>query len=117
LLPLSGELYPGPTPDTALPAGRSGRYIQAKSYLKQLDAAVRLLGRDDANRYITGAFVLDPAKIKTVQDLVAFMGDKALRFAPAVPGDEAAYVALHRALASASRGGGESSLTASPGSL
>jgi hypothetical protein len=81
-------------------------YIEAKGYLKQLNSAVRLLERDDVTKYIAGAFTLDPAKIKTVTDLIAFMGDHGLKFTPAVAGDEAAYVALHRALADASRGEG-----------
>lgn len=89
-------------------------YIEAKGYLKQLDGAVRLLERDDATKYIGGAFALDPAKIKTVRDLVAFMGENGLKFAPAVPGDESAYVALHRALADAGRGDDASPLTAAP---
>ena len=37
-------------------------------------------------------------KGKTVQDLVDYMVQKGLRFAPAVSGDEAAYQALYSAL-------------------
>jgi hypothetical protein len=89
-------------------------YIEAKGYLKQLDGAVRLLERDDATKHINGAFALDATKIKTVQDLVGFMADNGLKFAPAVAGDEASYVALHRILADADRGDDASPLTAAP---
>jgi hypothetical protein len=75
-------------------------YISAKDYLKQLDAAVRMLGRDDVAQYLSGGFTLDPKKIRTVRGLVAFMGDHGLKFAAAVEGDESAYATLHRALAS-----------------
>jgi hypothetical protein len=75
-------------------------YITAKEYVTQLGAAVRLLGRDDAARYVKGDYALDRQDIHTVRDLVVFMGKHDLRFAPAVRGDRSAYAALHRALAS-----------------
>jgi hypothetical protein len=73
-------------------------YIEAHRYLTQLDGALKVLERGEATRYVNGAYTLDPAKIKTVPDLVAFMAEKGLRFAPAVASDESAYQALHRAL-------------------
>ena len=73
-------------------------YIEAKRHLKQLDAAVQLLGRKDAGSYLDGTYALDPAKVHTVPELVAFMRDHGLTFAAAVEGDESAYTALHRAL-------------------
>jgi hypothetical protein len=36
---------------------------------------------------------------KTAAELVKYVSDKGLRFAPSTPGDEAAYRALHLALA------------------
>ena len=39
------------------------------------------------------------AKGKTVPDLVSYMKNKGLSFAPAVAGQEPAYAALHQALA------------------
>jgi hypothetical protein len=42
-------------------------------------------------------------KAKTVPELIKFMADRGLQFAPAVPGDENAYQALHSALAAYDR--------------
>jgi hypothetical protein len=78
-------------------------YIAAKNYLKELGAAVRMLGREDVTQYLNGGFALNPEKIRTVRDLVAFMAGKGLKFAAAVEGDESAYAALHRALVSYDR--------------
>ena len=39
------------------------------------------------------------ARGKSVAELVTFMGEKGLWFAPAAPGDEPAYLALYHALA------------------
>jgi hypothetical protein len=41
---------------------------------------------------------LDPQRLKTVPELVAFMHENHLRFARALNGDEGSYVALHKAL-------------------
>jgi hypothetical protein len=46
--------------------------------------------------HFTGKFAL---KVKTVPELVALMTQQGLQFAPAVPGDQPAYAALHQALA------------------
>jgi hypothetical protein len=75
-------------------------YIQAERYLTELGDALKVLQRDDVSRYVDGTLALDPANIKTVSDLVAFMQENGLKFAAAVGGDEAAYLALHRALVS-----------------
>jgi hypothetical protein len=75
-------------------------YVAARRYVKELDASLGVLERDDAGRYVDGTFALDSAGIKTVPDLIAFMRQKGLSFSPAVGGDESAYLALHRALAS-----------------
>jgi hypothetical protein len=72
------------------------QYIEAKRYLSDLDDAIKLLRQPDAGRYVSGHY---SAKGRTVQELVKFMTDNGLGFAPAVPGDEAAYVALQRAMA------------------
>jgi hypothetical protein len=69
------------------------QYIVAKSYLKQLGDAVRVLGRPDAANFINGKYA---AKGKTVGDLVRNMGG--LKFAPATPGDERAYKELYEKL-------------------
>jgi hypothetical protein len=80
-------------------------YIEAKNYLTELDEALKVLGRPDAVQYLDGSFAPDPRRTKTVGDLVKFMADKGLRFAPTEPGEEAAYMALQRALAGADKSG------------
>jgi hypothetical protein len=86
-------------------------YIEANRYLTQLDDALKVLEHGEATRYVNGAYALDPAKIKTVPDLVAFMAEKGLRFAPAVGGDESAYQALHLALVACDVGQAQPALT------
>jgi hypothetical protein len=73
-------------------------YVEAKRYLTELDEALKVLEHGDATRFVNGAYALDPDRIKTVPDLVAFMAEKGLRFAPAVDCDESAYQTLHLAL-------------------
>jgi hypothetical protein len=72
-------------------------YIVAKRYLNDLDGAIRVLQDPNVSKYANGKLA---AKGGTVSDLVTEMSNKGLRFAPAVAGDEGAYVALHRALVS-----------------
>jgi hypothetical protein len=72
------------------------RYIEAKRFVNQLDEGLKVLALPDAGDYFTGKYT---ARGKTVQDLVKHMAERGLRFAPALAGDEAAYLALHRALA------------------
>jgi hypothetical protein len=79
-------------------------YIEAREYLKSLDDAEKVLRRGDFDRYVKGDFALDPEQIHTVSDLVAYMGKHELKFAAAVEGDESAYTALHKVLASWARG-------------
>jgi hypothetical protein len=76
-------------------------YIEAKRFLSSLGDALRVMGQTDAASYLNRKYA---AKGKTVPDLVKYMTDNGLQFAPAVAGDETAYVALHRALAVYARG-------------
>jgi hypothetical protein len=71
-------------------------YIRAKRLLNSLDDVVKVLGEPDAGNYFNQIYA---AKGQTVAQLVQHMTRSNLRFAPAVPGDEAAYLFLHRALA------------------
>ncbi|HEV3118552.1 MAG TPA: hypothetical protein VGY58_15990 [Gemmataceae bacterium] len=71
------------------------QYIDASRFMGQLDDAIRVLSRPDAGDYITSK---STAEGKNVAELVLNMSAKGLRFAPATPGDETAYLALHRAL-------------------
>jgi hypothetical protein len=73
-----------------------GTYMDAKRFLAGLEDGIRLLQQPDAGLYFTQKYT---AKGKTVPDLVEHMTRTGLVFAPAVSGDEAAYVAVHRALA------------------
>jgi hypothetical protein len=72
------------------------RYIEAKRFVNDLGEALKVLGQADAGDYFTGKYTV---RGKTVQELVKHMTERGLRFAPAMAADEAAYVALHRALA------------------
>jgi len=75
-------------------------YIEAKTFLVHFDEALHALGRQDVGNHFTGQYVL---KAGTVPELVEQMVAKGLQFAPALPGDEAAYRALHQALAAYDR--------------
>jgi hypothetical protein len=70
-------------------------YSEARRFLGDFEDALALLRQPGAGDY----FGAKAPKAKTIGDLVQFMLSKGLRFAPAVPGDEPAYVAAHRALA------------------
>ncbi len=75
------------------------QYVEAKNYLKQLNDAVNLLQEKNAADYINGKFSLGNLKNNAIADVVKYMTDNGLQFAPAVDGDQEAYIALHRALA------------------
>jgi tRNA A-37 threonylcarbamoyl transferase component Bud32 len=72
------------------------QYIEAKRFLNQLKDALTILDQPDAASFLNGKYA---ARGKTVAELVKNMREYGLKFAPAVPGDEAAYVALYRSLA------------------
>ena len=68
-------------------------FVDARRSLKEFSDALQMLKRRDA------AFYLTPLQGRSVAELVQFMNDKGLYFAPATTGSERDYVALHRALA------------------
>jgi hypothetical protein len=70
-------------------------YIEASRFLGYFGDALKILARPDAGDFFGSRFA---SKGMTVEDLVKYMSDKGLTFAPAVTGDESAYQALHRAL-------------------
>jgi hypothetical protein len=74
---------------------RAPEYIDARRFLNQFTDAVKALGQPDAGNHFNGRYTFQG---KTVADLVRFMSERGLRFAPAAPGDEAAYAAVHQAL-------------------
>jgi len=76
------------------------QYTDAKTYLAQLKEGVNLLQDRNAADYINGKYSL--ANLKggnTVGEVVKYMQDNGLQFAPAVDGEQASYNALQRALA------------------
>jgi hypothetical protein len=75
-------------------------YLAARTFLVNLADAVTALQQPDIGRHFTGAYALTAV---TVPELAKFMSEKGLKFAPALPGDEATYAALQRALAAADR--------------
>jgi hypothetical protein len=70
-------------------------YTESKKFLSQLDEAVTTLKSPNASKYVDGTYA---ARGKTVKELVQYMTDNGLTFAPAVAGEEAAYNALYQAL-------------------
>lgn len=72
-------------------------YLEAKRFLGQLDQAQRALQNPNATNYFTGKWA---AKATNVNELVKQMAETGLQFAPATPGDEAAYRSLYYSLAS-----------------
>jgi hypothetical protein len=73
----------------------ASQYIDANRFLVNLEDGFKVLGRTDAGAHFTGTY---SAPVRTVAELVKHMATQGLHFAPAVAGDGASYVALHRAL-------------------
>jgi Flp pilus assembly protein TadD/tRNA A-37 threonylcarbamoyl transferase component Bud32 len=73
------------------------QYIQARRFLSNFQVALEGLDPAEVAAYFD--FRSKFAKgSKTPQELLDYMAAKGLRFAAATPGDEAAYLAIHRAL-------------------
>lgn len=73
------------------------QYVDAKRFLNDLKSVEKLLGEPGVAELFALADQF-ASHGKTVTELVKSMTEKKLRFAPATVGDEAAYVALHKAL-------------------
>jgi hypothetical protein len=71
-------------------------YIRAKRYLRLVGSTVTALEGPHAFYYLNGNWT---AKGKNVAELIQFMAENGLSFAPATPSDEPAYRALYHALA------------------
>jgi len=69
-------------------------YTEAKRFLGQVEDAIKALQEPGV-----GDFEKTRLRGNTVADVVKQMKDNGMKFAPAVAGEEGAYVALHRALA------------------
>jgi hypothetical protein len=74
------------------------QYIEAKRFHKRLEAAAAALAGKDARGLLEAADGL-AVRGRTVDRLVRYMREQGLRFAPALEGDEEAYLALERAFA------------------
>jgi hypothetical protein len=72
-------------------------YIKGKRFIRELQDTVKNLQDPNVAKYVSGNW---SARGDNVVDLVKEMTRDGLRFAPALQGDEAAYVSLHSALAS-----------------
>jgi hypothetical protein len=83
-----------------LPASADIECGPARDFLKGFDDAIVALGQPEAANYVNGTYDL---KAQTVLGVVTQMTDAGLRFAPANPGDEAAYERLREALAACDR--------------
>jgi hypothetical protein len=75
----------------------TSQYMEGKRFLNSFEDALLALQQGDAPDYFN--FRNYVRSHKNLQDVVNFMVDRGLRFAPAVAGDEGAYVAMHTALA------------------
>jgi hypothetical protein len=71
-------------------------YIEAKGFLLTIDRAITALRQEDVNNHFNGKYDL---RATTIPELVKFMNEQGLQFAPALPEDRTAYAVLHRALA------------------
>jgi len=77
------------------------QYSDSKEFLNNLDEAIRAVERGDAPTFFEFQKFVRGEK-RTVQDLVNYMNERGLTFAPAsMEGDAAAYQALQQAMAAA----------------
>jgi hypothetical protein len=76
-------------------------YIEANRFLNYVDGAITALKSPSVGHFFDGSW---KAKARNVAELVQFMRDQGLWFAPATPKDEAAYVSLYNSLAAFDRG-------------
>jgi hypothetical protein len=77
------------------------QYIEASCFVGYFGDGLKILGRPDAGDLFSLGFWRQGMN---VADLVKYMADKGLVFAPAMTGDESAYQAVHRALVAYDRG-------------
>lgn len=71
------------------------QYIEAKRYLRLLNNSVTALKDRNVSNLLNDNW---RPKSKSVAELVKFMAEKGLWFAPATPSDEPAYLALYHAM-------------------
>jgi hypothetical protein len=71
------------------------QYIEASRYLRQLGTAIKALTDTKVANYFNNTW---QARGKSAAELAAYLTKEGLMFAPATPGDEAAYRAVYDAL-------------------
>lgn len=71
------------------------QFIEARRCLSQLEDAIKALEEPGAINYLNGKFA---AKGNSIGELVTYMRENGLQFAPATPGSYEAYAALYQAL-------------------
>ena len=76
------------------------QFSEARAFLRTFEDALVALEQPDAAHHFDGRYAL---RAQTVVGLVRQMAENGLRFAPALPGDEAMYLALHEILAAHTR--------------
>jgi aminopeptidase C len=69
-------------------------YLQAIEFYNSLESSINALERPDARKQLSGAY---SPRARNVQELVDFMTDNGLKFAPSSPGNENAYQVAHDA--------------------
>jgi hypothetical protein len=84
------------TLDTHVSGLSPDQYVEARRYIRLLGNTITALRDPNVSNYVNGAWT---PKGKNVAELVQFMRDKGLWFAPATPSDQPAYTALYHALA------------------
>jgi hypothetical protein len=72
-------------------------FLGGQSFLDSLSDSLKVLQRPDAARFFNGSYA---AHGHNVPELVNNMMDQGLTFAPATPGEDASYFALHNAFVS-----------------
>jgi hypothetical protein len=69
--------------------------LEVKRYLRSLEDSINFMKQPDASEWMPGKH---KAKSKTIQELVQVMGERGVRFAPALVGSDDAYMNMHRIL-------------------
>jgi hypothetical protein len=79
------------------------QFIEAKRFLSRLGDGIKALEEKGLGTWLEANAKL-PSKVKKVAELVQFMDQNELKFAPAISGDEAAYRLLYQALVAFQKG-------------
>src|SRR5262249_12630055 len=74
----------------------TSQYMQAKKFLREMESTMDALQDPNVANLSPQRWA---GKVKTIGDLVGLMTAQGLRFAPAVDGGQAAYTAVHSAMA------------------